>query len=128
MPNRPSAGCPSTGRLGTVAGALYSSVTWRQREGSMVKVASASAFAFVVSFVSFALAAATGGAALADGMDYPTYYHHDYLPPERHVIEVVQPPWSGNFIINGARFSGVSPACLTWAAGERIRLIEGDWN
>jgi hypothetical protein len=94
----------------------------------MVKVTSASAFALVVSFVSFALAAATGGTALADGMDYPTYYHHHHLPPERHVIEVVQPPWSGNFIINGARFTGVSPACLTWAAGERIRLIEGDWN
>jgi hypothetical protein len=64
----------------------------------------------------------------------PTYRRHQYyspriyLPPERHVIEVVQPPWSGNFIINGRRFTGLSPACFNWAAGERIKLIEGDWN
>jgi hypothetical protein len=56
------------------------------------------------------------------------YGHRIYLPPERHVIEVVQPPWSGNFIINGRHFTGRSPACFGWAAGERIRLIEGDWN
>ena len=91
----------------------------------MVRVASASVFALVVAFV---LATAMGATALADGMDYPTYHHHHYLPPERHVIEIVQPPWSGNFIINGARFIGRSPACFTWSAGERIKLIEGDWN
>jgi len=56
------------------------------------------------------------------------HHHHIYLPPERHVIEVVQPPWSGNFIINGTRFTGRDHACHRWAAGERIRLIEGDWN
>jgi hypothetical protein len=91
----------------------------------MVRVASASVFALVVAFV---LATAMGAAALADGMDYPSYRPHHPLPPERHVIEIVQPPWSGNFIINGARFTGRSPACLTWAAGERIKLVEGDWN
>jgi hypothetical protein len=85
----------------------------------MLKVASA-----------FVLAGTMCGPALADGIDHPRYWHQHrfYLPPERHVIEVVQPPWSGNFIINGARFTGRSPACLTWAAGERIKLIEGDWN
>jgi hypothetical protein len=57
------------------------------------------------------------------------YYHrHIYLPPERHVIEVVQPPGSGNFIINGRRFVAKTDACYRWAAGERIRLIAGDWN
>ena len=50
------------------------------------------------------------------------------LPPEQHVIEVVQPPYSGNFIMNGSRFTGQMMACLRWAAGERIRLIAGDWN
>jgi hypothetical protein len=74
------------------------------------------------------LAVAVSGTAFADGLDYPQSYYRHYLPPERHVVEVVQPPWSGNFIINGARFTGVSPACLTWAAGERIKLIEGDWD
>ena len=34
------------------------------------------------------------------------------------MIEVVQPPYSGNFIINGARFTARTPACFGWAAGE----------
>ena len=54
--------------------------------------------------------------------------HRIYLPPERHVIEVVQPPYSGNFIINGRRFTAKSAACFNWVAGERIRLLDGDWN
>jgi hypothetical protein len=70
--------------------------------------------------------------AFADGMTYSRpryhYHHRHYLPPERHVIEVVQPPYSGVFIINGIRFTGMTPACLRWAAGERIRLIAGDWH
>jgi hypothetical protein len=61
-------------------------------------------------------------------MEYPRHHYSAPLPPERHVVEIVQPPWSGNFIINGARFVGRSPACFTWAAGERIKLISGDWD
>jgi hypothetical protein len=71
---------------------------------------------------------ATAAPAGADGMPYRRAHHGYALPPERHVVEVVQPPWSGNFIINGARFTGRNAACLRWAAGERIRLIAGDWN
>jgi hypothetical protein len=74
------------------------------------------------------LAVALCGPAVADGMQYSYYRPRHYLPPERHVVEVVQPPWSGNFIINGARFTGKSPACFNWAAGERIKLIAGDWH
>jgi hypothetical protein len=48
------------------------------------------------------------------------------LPPERHVIEVVQPPGSGNFIINGTRFTAKTAACNSWAAGEPIALLAGD--
>ena len=60
---------------------------------------------------------------------YSGYYRSWYrLPPGRHVIEVVQPPYSGIFIINGRRFTGKTMACLRWAAGERIRLLAGDWN
>jgi|SRR5258705_10365033 hypothetical protein len=80
---------------------------------------------------AFALATLIAAPALADGMDYaPRRYYQPryYLPPERHVIEVVQPPWSGNFIINGARFTALTGACFGWAAGDRIRLIAGDWN
>jgi hypothetical protein len=77
-----------------------------------------------------ALALLTSQPVLADGMQYSPYrYHHRYyLPPERHVIEVVQPPYSGNFIINGTRFTAKTAACTRWAAGERIKLIAGDWN
>ncbi len=67
----------------------------------------------------------------ADGMEYAPrrhYQYQHYLPPERHVVEVVSPPYSGNFIINGARFTGRTAACLRWVAGERITLLAGDWN
>ena len=81
-------------------------------------------------WLAFGLALLTCQSVLADGMIYSgyRYYHHRYLPRERHVIEVVQPPYSGVFIINGVRFTGMTTACLGWVAGERIRLIEGDWN
>jgi hypothetical protein len=71
-----------------------------------------------------------GQSAAADGMTSSGYYYHSWygLPPERHVIEVVQPPYSGNFIINGRRFTAKSMACRRWVAGERIRLVAGDWN
>jgi hypothetical protein len=55
-------------------------------------------------------------------------YRHITLRPERHVIEVVLPPYSGSFIINGAKFTGVSAACGGWVAGDRITLRDGDWN
>jgi hypothetical protein len=50
------------------------------------------------------------------------------LPPERHVIEVVRPPYSGLYIINGANFAAKSAACAGWNAGERITLLAGDWH
>jgi len=65
--------------------------------------------------------------AFADGMQYRRH-HRAYLLPDRHVVEVVQPPYSGNFIINATRFVGRTPACLRWVAGDRIRLIAGDWH
>ena len=78
---------------------------------------------------AYALAASICAPALADEMEYPRRgYYRYYLPPEQHVIEVVQPPYSGNFIINGTRFTARTPACFSWAAGERIRLLAGDWN
>ena len=71
----------------------------------------------------FAMTMSIAAPALADGMDYTPRRHYParfYLPAERHVIEVVQPPYSGNFIINGRRFVGQSPACLRWAAARRM--------
>jgi hypothetical protein len=80
----------------------------------------------------FALGLALCQPVIADGMRYSRqrYYYPErhYLPPERHVIEVVQPPYSGRFIINGRRFTAKSTACVDWAAGERIKLVAGDWD
>jgi len=83
---------------------------------------------------AFALAMLVCAPALAEEEEQeqeysrPGYYQYYYLyryslPPEQHVIEVVQPPYSGNFIINGTRFTARTPSCFSWAAGERIRLI-----
>jgi len=82
------------------------------------------------SIAAVGLAMLSAGPALADGMTYPGYrhYHRHYLPRARHVVEVVQPPYSGVFIINGVRFTGFTSSCLRWAAGERISLIAGDWH
>ena len=77
----------------------------------------------IYAFAVFVLAAFNCRPGLADGVRYRAP-----VLPERHVIEKVQPPYSGNFIINGTRFVGRTRACLRWIAGERIRLIAGDWH
>jgi len=90
------------------------------RESIMLRVALAFGLAFSVCQQVF-----------ADEAPYrrPLHYRHGwYLPRERHVIEVVQPPYSGIFIINGIRFTGMTPACFGWAAGEPIGLVAGDWH
>jgi hypothetical protein len=53
---------------------------------------------------------------------------HYVLPPERHVVEKVQPPNSGNYLINATWFAARTPACARWVSGERIRLVAGDWH
>jgi hypothetical protein len=50
------------------------------------------------------------------------------LRPERHVIELVRPPYSGSYVINGTYFTAKSAACAGWNAGERITLMAGDWH
>jgi hypothetical protein len=83
------------------------------------------------SILGFVLAVFTCAPALAADESLQIRHSHAArlrLPPERHVIEVVQPPYSGAFIINGARFTAASPACLGWNAGERITLLAGDWH
>jgi hypothetical protein len=55
------------------------------------------------------------------------YGRHMRLPLERHVIELVRPPYGGSFIINGAYFTAKS-ACPAWSAGDRITLLAGDWH
>jgi hypothetical protein len=55
-------------------------------------------------------------------------HRHYVLPPERHVVEKVMPPYSGNYLINGTWMRAMTPACTRWVAGERIRLVAGDWH
>lgn len=55
-------------------------------------------------------------------------YHRFVLPPERHVVEKVMPPYSGNYLINATWFRAMTPACSRWVSGERIRLVAGDWH
>jgi hypothetical protein len=56
------------------------------------------------------------------------HHRHMLLRPERHVIELVRPPYSGSFIINNATFTAKSAPCSDWTAGERITLLAGDWH
>ena len=55
-------------------------------------------------------------------------HHRLVLPPERHVVESTQPPYSGNYIFNGTSFTARTAACARWVSGERIRLVAGNWN
>src|SRR5262249_32947391 len=72
--------------------------------------------------------------ASADGMRVRTHHHRTWhhrrfvLLPARHVVEKNWPTGSGRFIINGSRFPAMSADCARWAAGERIRLLAGDWH
>ena len=78
------------------------------------------------------------GPALSDGTAVTPRHRHFVrhhviarlppLPPARHVIEKVTPPGSGVLLINNATFIATNPWCARWAAGERVRLIAGDWH
>jgi hypothetical protein len=48
--------------------------------------------------------------------------------PERHVVEKVSPPGSGNYLINNTWFTARTASCARWVAGDRIRLVAGDWH
>jgi len=77
------------------------------------------------------LAISTCGPALSAELGLPIEGSHatqHMLPPERHVIELVRPPYSGAYIINGTSFTAASAACAGWNAGERITLLAGDWH
>ena len=81
------------------------------------------------------LAMSACGSALAAELNEPAASHYGraehhriVLAPERHVIELVRPPYSGNFIINRAHFTAATPACMGWTAGDQIVLQSGDWH
>jgi hypothetical protein len=76
--------------------------------------------------VALGLAAGPAGAESGDAYRHRDWGYDLRLPPERHVIEVVD-AW-GRLIIAGRRFTPAVPACGRWAAGERIKFLAGDIN
>jgi hypothetical protein len=81
----------------------------------------------IVRIASVTLALLLCQTVFADEAGYTRHRHRYYLSPAHHVVEVVVPPYSGRFVINGFRYDGVGPACLAWVPGERVRLISGSW-
>ena len=65
--------------------------------------------------------------AFADEAGYTRHRHRHYASSGHHVVELVAPPYSGRFVINGFRYDGVAPACLRWVPGQPVRLISGSW-
>ena len=88
------------------------------------------ALALAFSMLAPARADATEATLRARSHHVRQVRHHRriVLPPERHVIEVTRPTYSGYFVINGTRFTATTARCARWAAGERIRLVAGDWH
>jgi hypothetical protein len=56
------------------------------------------------------------------------HHHHYRLPPPRHVVEKASLPGSGLYLLNGTWFQAQTPRCARWVAGDRIRLVAGDWH
>ncbi len=73
----------------------------------------------LASMLPFALA---GPAYSDEGYGKPRRHHHAHERDayDRHVIEVVH-RW-GFFVINGAKFTPKDPHCLSWLAGERVKI------
>jgi hypothetical protein len=63
--------------------------------------------------------------AFSDEARYVRHRHRHSAYP--HVVELVAPPFSGQFVINGFRYDGVAPTCLHWVPGQPVRLVSGSW-
>jgi hypothetical protein len=63
----------------------------------------------------------------ADELGFKRQREPLYALASPHVVEVVTPPYSGRFVINGSRYDGVEPACLAWVPAQPVRLISGSW-
>jgi len=64
----------------------------------------------------------------APARSYVPQYHFA-LPPERHVLEVVNFSSFGlRFLINGHYFRANPWECPGWIAGDRVTLVAGEWH
>ena len=60
---------------------------------------------------------------------YANVPRHYALPPERHVLEIVNFSSFGlRFLINGHYFRASPLECPGWVAGDRLALLAGDWH
>jgi|SRR5947209_12879333 len=80
-------------------------------------------------------AAVLCGPAVAAELHEPTaarttsVTRHYALPPERHVLEIVNFSSFGlRFLINGHYFRASPSDCPGWIAGDRVALLAGDWH
>lgn len=76
-------------------------------------------------FMSFAILPCQS--AFADEAGYMRKHQRLYIPASRHVIEVVTPPYSAQFVINGHRYDGIEPACRAWVPAQPVKFISGSW-
>ena len=69
-------------------------------------------------------------AELGEAATAPHVYVSRYaLPPEQHVLEVVNFSSFGlRFLINGHYFFASPLDCPGWAAGDRVTLLAGEWH
>ena len=59
----------------------------------------------------------------------PAPRYHFALPPERHVLEVVNFSSFGlRFLINGHYFRANPYECPGWVAGDQVTLVAGEWH
>jgi len=72
------------------------------------------------------------GPAISAELGEPRAYvprYHFRLPPERHVLEVVNFSSFGlKFLINGHYFSANPWECPGWVAGDHVTLLAGEWH
>jgi hypothetical protein len=84
-------------------------------------------FIFAAVLCGPAVSAEIDEATAAPYANIPRYRHA--LPPERHVLEVVN---FGNFglrfLINGHYFRASPSDCPGWAAGDHVTLLTGEWH
>jgi hypothetical protein len=62
--------------------------------------------------------------AFADEAGYVRQHRSSHIAASRHVVEVVIPPYSGRFVINGYRYDGLEPACHAWYPLNRSGLFQ----
>lgn len=91
----------------------------------MLKALLATGFTFIVLGTASAAELSIDN-ALSGRLHYRVDRFVRVLP--EHVVEVSIRPPGHRYIINGAYWTGTSPACFGWAPKQRVRMIVGEWH